>query len=35
MKKNVELWMSDHLDIPLALLMDPGSNVNSVVIVML
>lgn len=34
MKNNVELWMSDLLDILLAFVMDLGSSTNSIVIVM-
>lgn len=34
MKNNVELWISDLLDIPLAFVMDLGSSTNSIVIVM-
>lgn len=33
MKNNVELWMSDLLDILLAFVMDLGSSTNSIVIV--
>lgn len=35
MRNEVELWISGHLEIPLAIVMDPGSNMNSILIVIL